>query len=243
MLNAILYFLKKSFECLMANKKHSVLLFIMFLLFAIILNNIDGIYHQIVMVAYVILFVSYGIQLTREVINGKEVLPAFNFKDIPRGIMTIAILFVYGCIQALLFFVIASVFDFPSFEVEEFILKFPETIHLIYTHSPVDSVLFFALSLIVLYVVGFFMEIALAHLADGGRFLDSFNLKLLKIYVDKIGWVTYIKDYTAVLLLLLVFTLFDFVPVITAFMSTLSVMLILIVEFTSIGFIFRKTKT
>ena len=83
----------------------------------------------------------------------------------------------------------------------------------------------------------------MAHLADGGRFLDSFNLKLLKIYVDKIGWVTYIKDYTAVLLLLLVFTLFDFVPVITAFMSTLSVMLILIVEFSSIGFIFRKTKT
>lgn len=87
------------------------------------------------------------------------------------------------------------------------------------------------------------MEIALAQLADGGKFIDAFNLKLIKGYIDKIGWVNYATDYTAVLLILVVLESFEFVPVFSVVMVTLSYSLIFIVEYNAIGLIFRKTKT
>ena len=138
-------------------------------------------------------------QFTREVINGGQSLPKFDFRSIPLGIKATTVFFVYGGIQTLFLFVISRLFNFPTFDFEEFFLKLPETIHLIYTHNPVSSILFFLLSIITLYIGVFFMEIALAQLADGGKFIDAFNLKLIKGYIDKIGWVNYATDYTAVL--------------------------------------------
>lgn len=243
MLCVLGYFLKKTFECCMTNKKRTVIIAISTLLVAYLIAVLGNIYSNIVIAIYAVIYNSYGMQFTREVIDGREFLPKFDFKSIPLGIKASIIISIYGGIQALFLYGISLLFDFPSFEMEELVLKLPETIHQIYTHNPVHSLLFFVLSIIVFYITIFFMEIALAQLADGGKFFDSFNLKLIKGYIDKIGWVTYATDYTAVLLILMVLGLFEFVPVLNVVMVTLSYSLFFIVEFNAIGLIFRKTKT
>ena len=53
----------------------------------------------------------------------------------------------------------------------------------------------------------FFMEIALAKLADTGSILDAFNLINIKKTIDVIGWRLYAKHYTVIILLLAFFSL------------------------------------
>lgn len=243
MLDVIVYFSKKAVECCMVSKKRIVIITFLTFLSLILVGTFEGICAIIIMLIYIILYISYGMQFTREVINGGQSLPKFDFRSISLGIKATTVFFVYGGIQTLFLFVISRLFNFPTFDFEEFFLKLPETIHLIYTHNPVSSILFFLLSIITLYIGVFFMEIALAQLADGGKFIDAFNLKLIKGYIDKIGWVNYATDYTAVLLILVVLESFEFVPVFSVVMVTLSYSLIFIVEYNAIGLIFRKTKT
>lgn len=243
MLDSVVYFLKNSFNCCMANKKHTVMFILLIFLFAFIFGLLDGIYAGIAIVIYIVLYNSYGMQLTREVINGREELPKFNFKDIKLGIWATIIFAIYIVIQTLFLAAISFLFDFPRFEIEEFVFNFQETFHLIYNHNPISSLLFFALSIVILYITVFFLEIALAQLADGGSLRNSFNLKLLKEYIEKIGWYNYAKDYTIVLIILLILTLLEFAPIFNDVLSIFSYILIFIVEFCAIGLIFRKTKT
>lgn len=53
----------------------------------------------------------------------------------------------------------------------------------------------------------FFIEIALAKLADTGSIRDSFNLINIKKTIDVIGWRLYAKHYTVIILLLGFFSL------------------------------------
>lgn len=52
----------------------------------------------------------------------------------------------------------------------------------------------------------FFMEIALAKLADTNSILEAFNLLSLKRSIDVIGWKTYAKDYTIIVLTIVILT-------------------------------------
>lgn len=242
MIGRIWYFLKTSFNSCLASKKRTAIFIALILFFAIIIG-LDNVPYSwgIAAIGYV-LYVSYGMQFAGELISDREFLPKFDFKAIPIGIKALIVLWVYGALQALILWGISTLFNFPSFEFEKFFLEFSETFHLILTHSPVDTVLFFALSIVITYIFGFFMEIALAHLVDNGSLVDAFNFKLLKHYIDHIGWVEYVKDYTAVVLALLIISSFEFIPVLEFLTSSISCMLIFMVEFGAINVIYKKMK-
>lgn len=242
MIGRIWYFFKTSFNSCLVSKKRTAIFLALILLFAIIIGLVNVPYSWGIAVIGYVFYVSYGMQFAGELIGGREFLPKFNFKAIPIGIKALIVLWIYGTLQALILLGISTLFNFPSFEFEKFFLEFSETFHLIFTHSPVNTVLFFALSIVITYIFGFFIEIALAHLVDNGSFADAFNFKLLKHYIDNIGWVEYVKDYTAVVLALLICSSLEFIPVFEFLTSSISFLLIFMVEFCAINVIYKKMK-
>ena len=234
MIDRIADYLKIMVRSCMANKKNTLLFICLIFLFGFFMGFIDEQYSMIPTAIYFVIYISYGMQYAGELINGREHLPGFSFKDIPRKKK--------GRQVPLIIMGISILFNFPSFEIESFFFEFSETVHLIFTHSPIDSVLFFILSIAVTYIMGFFLEIALANLLDDGKFIDSFNFKLIKHYIDNIGWMEYAKDYTALLLTVLIITGLEFIPVSKFVMFNLSLILVFMVEFCAINVIFKKMK-
>ena len=95
---------------------------------------------------------------------------------------------------------VCSPLDFPEFDLEEMLLDFPETINTLISHNPVDAASFIIMGAIIFYVTTFFMEIALARLADTGSIVAAFNLPEIKKDIDILGWKNYVKEYTAIIL-------------------------------------------
>ena len=242
MIDRIADYLKIMVRSCMANKKNTLLFICLIFLFGFFMGFIDEQYSMIPTAIYFVIYISYGMQYAGELINGREYLPGFSFKDIPRGIKASVVLSIYWVVQGLILMGISILFNFPSFEIESFFFEFSETVHLIFTHSPIDSVLFFILSIAVTYIMGFFLDIDLANLLDDGKFIDSFNFKLIKHYIDNIGWMEYAKDYTALLLTVLIITGLEFIPVSKFVMFNLSLILVFMVEFCAINVIFKKMK-
>ena len=235
MIDRIADYLKIMVRSCMANKKNTLLFICLIFLFGFFMGFIDEQYSMIPTAIYFVIYISYGMQYAGELINGREHLPGFSFKDIPRGIKASVVLSIYWVVQGLILMGISILFNFPSFEIESFFFEFSETVHLIFTHSPIDSVLFFILSIAVTYIMGFFLEIALANLLDDGKFIDSFNWEPVKHPLLK-------ADYTALLLTVLIITGLEFIPVSKFVMSNLSLILVFMVEFCAINVIFKKMK-
>lgn len=185
----------------------------------------------------------YGMMITREIINGGEGLPRFNFKDaVTLGIKGILIQILYIFIQFLLTTNISRLLTFHNFELEELLVNFQHTIVELYSHDPINVALFIIIGLIITYVFMFFMEIALAMAADGEKFIDSFNVLKIKDKIDLIGWKHYTLEYTVVILTIAILTIINEqilgLPIIEEFIW----FLIFIIEFTGIGEIYKKTK-
>lgn len=123
MLDVIVYFSKKAVECCMVSKKRIVIITFLTFLSLILVGTFEGICAIIIMLIYIILYISYGMQFTREVINGGQSLPKFDFRSIPLGIKATTVFFVYGGIQTLFLFVISRLFNFPTFDFEEFFFE------------------------------------------------------------------------------------------------------------------------
>ena len=136
--------------------------------------------------------------------------------------------------------------NYPKFDLEEIILYLGETVGLFFEHDPISFIIFILSGLIIVYVTIFFMEIALAKLADGGNLKNAFDFRELKHVIETIGWNRYAIDYTKIVLALVIlisinifFTRYDGLNII---MGVITDILAFLVEYRGIGNIYREYK-
>ena len=203
--------IKKVWDYCSYNK--SFLLFILGLFFvsSLIQNyvqlNGDTIQLAILQLIVFVSVVGYGMLITRSRINHGKGLPKIEIRDIAvLGIKANIVMVVYVSIQSLILGSVCSLFEFPAFDLEYLLLSWKETINMFFNHDPVNSILFVIFGSILFYGVAFFMEIALAKLADTGRIRDAFNLLSIKRSIDVVGWKNYAKDYTIIVLTIVILT-------------------------------------
>ena len=193
------------------NKSFLLIIMVLFYLFCMFMEIFDEMripYALYLSLIPYIFIAGYGMAITKDVINKGKRLPKILIKDvIVLGIKSTIVFIVYLSVQLLLFALISSLFDFPVVDVEDLLLDFFETVHLLFHHNLVNTVIFIVIDFVVFYFTMFFMEIALAKLADTGSILDAFNLINIKKTIDVIGWRLYAKHYTVIILLLAFFSL------------------------------------
>jgi hypothetical protein len=150
-----------------------------------------------------ILLGGYGMTITRDRINHGKRLPKIEIRKIlVFGIKSTIVIFAYVYVQGVILDFICSPLHFPAFDLEEMLLEWPHTLHMLYTHNPVNTIIFLVVGAVLFYAFSFFMEIALAKLADTNRILSSFNLISIKRSIDVIGWRNYAKEYTLIILVI-----------------------------------------
>lgn len=193
------------------NKPFLLLILVLFFVFSMLMGIFDEMRIESVLflsfIPYIIIS-GYGMAITKDVINNGKRLPKILIKDvIVLGIKSTVVYGVYIFVQGLLFEFVSYLFAFPFVDVEDLLFDFFETAPLLFHHNPVDTLMFIVIDFVVFYFTMFFMEIALAKLADTGSILDAFNLINIKKTIDVIGWRLYAKHYTVIILLLAFFSL------------------------------------
>ena len=143
--------------------------------------------------------VGYGMVITRDRINHGKRLPKIVVKDIiVFGIEASVVMMIYLIVQGFVLNFVCFPLDFPAFDLEDLLLNWSESIHMFYSHNPIDTMVFLIVGSVLFYVFSFFMEIALARLADTNSILQSFNFLAIKRNIDTIGWKNYVKEYTLI---------------------------------------------
>ena len=187
-----------------------------------------------------LIMTGYGLQVTQDIINGGTTLPQLNpGKIIKFGIKGNIILFFYVAIQGVFLSMVSEYLNFPPFVLENLFLNFKDTINMIYTHNIGHCIVFLVSGFVIVYVTTFFMELALARLADGGKLKNAFNFPRIKHAIDIIGWKKYAWGYTKIILsiVLLTFIIHYNIPVRTIdsiFDAVLS-FFVFIIEFIGVG--------
>ena len=191
-----------------------------------------------------IFVLGYGLQVIEDVIGDGTRLP----KIIPKkvivfGLKGTVIRVFYLFIECLLLGMVASQLNFPIFEIEEIFSDYSNTLMLLYQHDAVSFFIFMVSGLIVSYVATFFMELALARLADGGQLRKSFNFVGIKHAIDIIGWKNYTIGYTKIILIIVVFfhinKFFDPYYGLNVIIGTLSLFVVFIIEYRGMGVVYK----
>ena len=238
--------LKGSVRYCAGNKVFFLYVFIQFLIFECITNHVGGLLKSTSLIVLLVVL-GYGLKVTQDVINGGTSLPSIKLKELINfGLKGIVIYTFYLTIQASLLGLISLAFDFPEFDIEEMILNLHETIALFFEHDPISFIIFIILGLLIVYGSIFFMEIALAILADGGKLKESFDFSRIKKTIDTIGWKEYAADYTkiiaSVIILVFINGLFNSYAWISIIVGVITDILAFIVEYRGIGMIYREYK-
>lgn len=186
----------------------------------------------------------YGLQVTQDIINGGIKLPQLKLRKIINfGIKGNIILFFYVAIQGFFLAIVSEYLNFPPFVLENLFLNFKETISMIYTHNIGYCIIFLVSGFIIVYVTTFFMELALARLADGGKLKNAFNFPRIKHAIDIIGWRKYAWGYTKIIIsiVLLTFIIHYNIPVriIDSVFDAVLSFLVFIIEFIGIGNVYK----
>lgn len=235
--------IKDSFEYCTANK--AFFLFVLFLIFVCNFLTVMFDSHFIGPIVMTLIMTGYGLQVTQDIISGGTRLPKISPKKIiVLGIKGTVIFVFYGFIQIFLLAFISDMLKFPVFEIEELIMNYNETIHLFMTHEPVSFVIFVISGLILVYVTVFFMELALAKLAESGKLRNAFRFFKIRQAIDIIGWREYAIDYSKIILsiVVLTFLLRYEIPVniIDSSIDAVLSFMIFIIEYVGIGRIYRE---
>ena len=243
--------IKKVWDYCSYNK--SFLLFILALLFvsSLIQNYVhaNGDYYDWVLLRILVFIIvsGYGMSITRSRINHGKRLPKINIKDIfslgiKSGIITSIYLFIQGFILANVCYALG----FPPFDLKELLLNWTDTIHMLFYHEPVSTVLFVFVGAIVFYMSTFFMEIALAKLADTKSIWPALNLLSIKRSIDVLGWRNYAKEYTLIVLTIVILSYLLHYDVPFTFIDSLIDMflsfLIFVTQYLGIGAVYCKIK-
>ncbi|MGX8694088.1 MAG: DUF4013 domain-containing protein [Methanobrevibacter sp.] len=195
-----------------------------------------------------IIISGYGMSITRSRINHGKRLPKIVIKDIVfLGIKAGITSSVYFFIQMMILAYVGFAFGFNLlFNLEDLLLNWSDTVNLFLYHDLVSVILFVIVGLVLFYVTTFFMEIALAKLADTGSLWDAFNLMSIKRSIDVFGWRNYAKDYNLIVLTIILlsclisidisFNLID--SIIDMFLS----FLIFVTQYLGIGAVYCEIK-
>lgn len=229
--------------------------FMLILLLYGILNFFQDVYGDtgdgwmlLILFAVSILIIGYGMTITRDRIKNGVRLPKINIKEVMvLGVKSYIVFIVYLFIQGTVLDWIFSPFNFPSFELEEMLLDLPNTLNMLISHNHVHAIIFVVVGSILFYITSFFMEIAIARLADTGRILSSFNLSGIKNNIDSIGWAHYTKEYTIIILVIVLFGSLSYVKIPNLILNYLWVIILNFLMFTTqflgIGAIYSEIKT
>lgn len=238
--------LKGTVKYCLGNKLFFIYVFVQFFLFECITNKVGGILKSTSLIVLLVVL-GYGLKVTHDVMNGGTCLPKIKLKELVNyGLKGIVVYTFYLTIQASILGLVSMCLSFPEFDLEELILNLPETISLFYEHDPLSFILFIVLGLLTVYGTVFFMEIALAKLADGGKLKEAFDFKEIKHIIDEIGWKDYAEDYTKIVasVVILVFLngFFTSYGDISVVACVITDMLAFTVEYRGIGNIYRGYK-
>ena len=243
--------IKKVWDYCSYNK--SFLLFILALLFvsSLIQNYVraNGDYYDWMLLQILVFIIvsGYGMSITRSRINHGKRLPKIIIKDIfslgiKSGIITSIYLFIQGFILAHVCYALG----FPPFDLKELLLNWPDTIHMMFHHDPVTTILFVFVGAILFYMSTFFMEIALAKLADTKSIWPALNLLSIKRSIDVLGWKNYAKEYTLIVLAIVILSHLISYDIPFTFIDSLIDMflsfLIFVTQYLGIGAVYCKIK-
>lgn len=238
--------LKGSVRYCTGNKLFCLYVLAQFFLFECLLNEVGGLMKSTSLIVLLVVL-GYGLKVTQDVINGGTSLPKIKLNELVNfGLKGIVVYTFYLTIQASALGLISLLFHFPEFDLEEMIINLHETIALFFEHDPVSFILFIILGLLIVYGTIFFMEIALAILADGGKLKEAFDFPKIKDIIGVIGWKEYAADYTkivaAVVILVLINGYFAHYGIFGIIIGVITDMLAFTVEYRGIGNIFREYK-
>ena len=187
--------------------------FILILLFvsSLIQNYVRAAGNSIVWaVLQILVFISvsgYGMLITKSRINHGKRLPKIVVKDIiSLGVKSSILMSIYILVQGWILHYVCSFLNFSQFNLEEMLLNWTGTIHLLFHHEPITAILFLIFGFAIFYATTFFMEISLAMLADTNSLLSALNLISIKRDIDVVGWRNYAKDYTLIVLAIVILT-------------------------------------
>lgn len=234
--------IKETFEYCAENKPFFV--FLMILLF--ICNFLMDLTDSTIVIPFIIslLMFGYGLQVTQNIIGGGTTLPKILPKKVLiYGVKGYLVGLFYLLIQSAALVAVAQCLHFPPFEMEEFILNYDESLHLLLNHDLISGAIFVISGILIVYVTTFFMELAIARLADGGRLKEAFNFSKIKRAIDIIGWRNYFKDYTKLVfsIIFLSFLIQIQIPIdiLETIADTFFNFLIFAIEFVCVGHIYK----
>ena len=238
--------LKGSVRYCIENKIFCLYVLAQFILFECILNMVGGLMKSTSLIVLLIVL-GYGLKVTQDVMNGGTSLPKIKLDELINfGLKGIVVYTFYLTIQASVLGLISLKLNFPEFDLEELIINLHETIALFYEHDPLSFILFISLGIVTVYITIFFMEIALARLADGGKLKEAFDFYGIKKVIDVIGWNSYAIDYTKIVLAVVILVSLNafFAPygILGLIMGVITDMLAFTVEYRGIGNIYREYK-
>ena len=189
----------------------------------------------------------YGMAITKDTIRNGEKLPIIKLKQCTfYGIKTFILMSIYTFIEGYLLFGLSRIFLLPEFHLKFALSHIMDTLKMYYMYNPVSTVEFIICSIIITYIVAFFMEISLARLADGGRIIDAFNILSIKNCIDTIGWRHYTVDYTKIMISIAILAYLqygiDYFGFLSNILDLIIGLLIFIIEFIGIGMIYKDYK-
>jgi|GEM_PF-1064934 len=177
-------------------------------------NTILVFISSVLLYMILVFIVGYGISITNDWINNGTRLPKIDIKKIASyGIKGGIVVFIFDEIQSHIIDIVCFPLHFPEFDLEELLVNLPETLHMLHAHSPVEFAIFLIAGSILFYLTGFFLEVAVAKLADTNRFWHSFNLVSIFKDIQSVGWLFYTKEFTMVLLAMVILMYFQNVHV------------------------------
>lgn len=234
--------IKKSLKYCFSNKPFLVFLLVLFFIW----SYLDDLTSLTFVGPYLLgmLLTGYGLQVTENIIHGgtspPKILPK---KVIVLGFKGYVISFAYMVIQVLPLAIVSLFLNFPTFEIEELLLKPDETLNLFLTHDPLSGFIFIVSGFLIVYVTTFFMEIALARLADGGKLKNAFDLSRIKHVIDVIGWKSYAIRYTRIIIAIVLLSYLIYYratfPLLDMVIDSFLYFLMFVIEFLGMGHIYK----
>jgi hypothetical protein len=196
---------------------------------------------------FLFIFWGYGLQITEDVVLGGERLPKILPRKILRfGVKGVTAYLFYIMIQIVLLSIISVNFGFPIVGASDLLLDLNGIASLYYAHNPKDFIIFIILDFIITYITVFFMEIGLARITDNENLRDAFNFKQIWETIKIIGIKKYSIEYTYIILSIVIITFFknffDLLPYLNFVTDLFLELLLFVIEFMSIGLIYRKSK-
>lgn len=243
--------LKRVWEYCTYNKAFFAFVLILFAIINLIEDNygsyIDFNTSGIVILICTGLLNGYGMTITRDRANHGYRLPKVLPKDVLiLGIKSSIVFAVYLMIQGFVLDLVCSPLGFPRFNLENMLFNFNETIYMLFAHNPANTIKFLFFGALFFYITLFFLEIALARLADTGKFLSAFNIVGIFKDINLVGWGHYARDCTSIIVAIVILCLLKAfiipISIIEYLVDVILSLLIFATQFLGIGAIYAEVK-